>query len=100
MKTKSQRNSVAKQNPLALCAYGGGSSSAERGFCKPCEESSTLSRRPNFPAPLAALTAHGAYLGLAPKAGLVPAVILTPMLEESNGQSDLPQLPLGMAQIR
>jgi len=31
---------------------------------------------------------------------LVPAVILTPMLEESNGQSDLPQLPLGMAQIR
>jgi hypothetical protein len=30
---------------------------------------------------------------------LVPAVILTPMLEESKVQSDLPQLPFGMSEI-
>jgi hypothetical protein len=92
-KTNSQRNSVAKQDPLAICVYGDGSSSAERGFCKPCVESSTLSRRPNFPVPLTALTASRTYLGLSPKAGLVPTAILMPLLEESNGQNRLAQLP-------
>jgi hypothetical protein len=93
MKAKGQRNSVAKQNPLALYLYGGGSSMVERSFCKARGESSNPSRRPNFSAPLTALTENRAYLGLAPKAGLVPTVILMPLLEESKTQNDLPQLP-------
>ena len=87
------------QNPMAPCAYGDGSSVVERGSCKPLVESSIPSHRPNFSAPLAALTACGAYLGLASKAGLVPAVILTRLPEESNGQNDVPQLPHRLSKI-
>jgi hypothetical protein len=100
MTTKGQRNSVAKQNTLTLCVYGGGSSMVERSFCKARGESSNPSRRPNFSAPLTALTASRAYLGLAPKAGLVPTVILLLLPEESNNQNDVPQLPYRMPQIR
>src|ERR1700690_988189 len=100
MKTKSQRNSVTQQNPLALCTYGDGSSAVERRFCKPRGESSSPSRRPNFSAPLTALTASRAYLGLAPKAGLVPTVILLLLQEKNKNKKALPQLPSGMPQIR
>ena len=93
---KPSESSRQTQTPMAFCAYGGGSSVVERGFCKPMVESSIPSRRPSFSAPLAALTACGAYLGLAPKAGLEPTVILTPLLEESKAQNDLPQLPYRM----
>jgi hypothetical protein len=100
MKTQGQQTSFRDLVLLALCLYGGGSSMAERRFCKPRGESSSPSRRPNFSAPLTALTASRAYLGLAPKAGLVPTVILLLLPEESNNQNDLPQLPSGMPQIR
>ena len=76
------------RTPMAVSVYGGGSSVVERGFCKPMVESSIPSRRPNFSAPLAALTAHGAYLRLTPKAGLGPTVILSVCLKESKAQND------------
>jgi hypothetical protein len=47
-----------------------------------------------------AVTINGANLRLAPKAGLVPAVIVTLLPEESNGHNDLPQLPDRMPEIR
>jgi len=85
---------------VGLCVYGDGSSPEERGISNPCVESSTLSRRPNFSAPLTASTASRAYLGLAPKAGLVPTVILMPLPEESKTQNDLPQLQNRMPEVR
>jgi hypothetical protein len=88
------------RTPMALCVYGGGSSMpVERPICNRTVVGSRPTRRPNFSALLTALTACRANLGLAPKAGLVPAVILTLLLEESNGQNDLPQLPYRMPQV-
>jgi hypothetical protein len=96
-----QRRSVVKQNPLARGVYGGGSSMpVERPICNRLVVGSIPTRRPNFSALLTALTASRAYLGLAPKAGLVPTVILMPLLEESKTQNDLPQLQNRMPQIR
>lgn len=101
LKDKGQRNSVAKQNPLALCISGGGSSMpVERPICNRLVVGSIPTRRPNFSTPLAALTVRGAHLGLAPKAGLVPTVILMLLLEESKTQNDLPQLPYRMPEVR
>ena len=100
-KANGQRNSVSKQNPLALCVYGGGSSMpVERPICNRLVVGSIPTRRPNFSTPLAALTVRGAYLGLAPKAGLVPTVILMPLPEESKTQNDLPQLQNRMPEVR
>jgi hypothetical protein len=88
------------QNPMALCVCGDGSSMVERSFCKARGESSIPSRRPNFSAPPTALTASRAYLGLAPKAGLVPTVILMLLPEESNSQNDLSQLQIASSEAR
>lgn len=100
MKPKAIGVESSNRTPMAYCFYGDGSSAVERGFCKPLVESSNPSHRPSFSALLAALTARRAYLGLAPKAGLVPAVILTPLPEESKGQNDLPSVPHRMPKVR
>ena len=81
--------------------YGGGSSMpVERPICNRLVVGSSPTRRPNFSAPLAALTARRANLGLAPKAGLVPTVIVSLCPKESKVQSDLSQLPIRMPKVR
>ena len=64
----------------------------ERWIGSPAVEGSKPFHRPNFNPALSANCEQGLNLGLAPKAGLVPAVILTLLPEESNEQNDLPQL--------
>jgi|SRR5579883_3216791 len=99
MKIKAIGTESSNQIPMALCVYGVCDSWWSPSIGGRCGLGSIPSRRPSFSAPLAALTARGAYLGLAPKAGLVPAVILTQLLEESNGQNDLSQLPYRLPQV-
>lgn len=88
------------RTPMAFVFMAAVAQLVERGFCKPLVESSIPSRRPNFSPVHSANCGQRLNLGLAPKAGLVPAVILTLLPEESNGQNDLPQLPDRVPEIR